>query len=190
MKKHLLILSLLCVFPVWALAADTDFGKAITQARLKVPEDAGVRSFLGIRQKSGQMSLADIDAEIIIVEIFSMYCPYCQRHAPATNELFDAIESGNATREKIRLIGIGVGNSAHEAAFFKKKYGIRFPLFSDANSAVLNSLPGVRTPYYFAIRKKGKSLNVFLQQQGAFDDPQAFLRTVIEKSGASARGKQ
>ncbi|HQI00458.1 MAG TPA: redoxin domain-containing protein [Deltaproteobacteria bacterium] len=193
--KKISCLSLAFLFCAWfssagAAVPEQGYGKAITRARLQPIDDKAAAAYLGIPQKSGGVSLGDIDADIIIVEIFSMYCPYCQRHAPATNELFDAIESGNATREKIRLIGIGVGNSAHEAAFFKKKYGIRFPLFSDANSAVLNSLPGVRTPYYFAIRKKGKSLNVFLQQQGAFDDPQAFLRTVIEKSGASARGKQ
>ncbi|HNY66224.1 MAG TPA: TlpA disulfide reductase family protein [Deltaproteobacteria bacterium] len=183
MKKHLLILSLLCVFPVWALAADTDFGKAITQARLKVPEDAGVRSFLGIRQKSGQMSLADIDAEIIIVEIFSMYCPYCQKHAPMTNALHQAIEAGSDTRGKVKLIGIGVGNSPFEVKFFQKKYGILFPLFDDANSAVLNSLTGIRTPYYFGIRRNGTTLQTFFSRQGAFDDPQAFLKTVLEKSG-------
>lgn len=192
--KKLTYLPFVILFCVWfssagAAGPEQIYSTAITQVRLQPTDDKAAPEYLGIGRKGGKIMLGDIDADIIIIEIFSMYCPYCQKHAPATNKLFDAIESGKASREKIKLIGIGVGNSAHEAAFFKKKYGIKFPLFPDANSSVLNSLPGVRTPYYFAIRKSGKSLNVFFQQQGAFDDPQAFLKTVVEKSGAHSGGK-
>jgi peroxiredoxin len=100
-----------------------------------------------------------------------------------TNKLQTAIETRSDTRGKVRLIGIGVGNSPYEVKFFKKKYGIRFPLFDDANSAVLNSLSGIKTPHYFAIRKKGRSLNVFFTQQGAFEDAETFLNTVMNKAG-------
>jgi thiol-disulfide isomerase/thioredoxin len=182
LKICLGILVILCVFPFWAWAAESDYSKAITQAKLKVPEDASVRSSLGIKQKSGQMMLSDIDAEIVIVEIFSMYCPHCQKHAPVTNKLHQAIEAGPETRGKVKLIGIGVGNSPFEVKFFKNKYGVLFPLFDDANSAVLNSLTGIQTPHYFGIRKSGKSLRVFLSQQGAFEDAGVFLKTVLDKS--------
>lgn len=191
MKKFTLCLSIVVLLSVVPLmsgsaAPDRDYSKAITQVRLQLPEDKNTASSLGIRQKSGRIMLSDIDAEIIIIEIFSMYCPYCQKHAPETNKLFEAIEANPGTRGKVGLIGIGVGNSAHEVAFFKKKFGIRFPLFADADSAVLNSLPGVRTPYYFCIRKIGRSLNVFFTQQGAFDDARTFLKTVLDKSGSAS----
>jgi len=181
----IILLVLYGVFPICSelAAAEQDFPAAITQVKLKLPDDPDVPALLGIKQKSGQITLNDIDGEVIIIEIFSMYCPFCQRHAPMTNKLYQAIETRSDTRGKVRLIGIGVGNSPYEVKFFKKKYGIRFPLFDDANSAVLNSLSGVKTPYYFAIRKTGKSLNVFFTQQGAFDDVDAFLKTVLTKSG-------
>ena len=135
--------------------------------KLSVPDDPDVKAYLGIKQKSGQFMLSDIDGEIIIIEIFSMYCPYCQKHAPMANKLYQAIEEGKETRGKVKLIGIGVGNSAYEVKFFKKKYGVPFPLFDDANSAVLNSIRGIRTPTYFGIRKNGKTLSVFLYTAGA-----------------------
>lgn len=173
---------LLPLVPAWAAPTDADFGRAIVQARLSVPEDPAVRSALGIRKASGQMMLSDIDAGVILVEIFSMYCPYCQKHAPMTNKLHQAIESGPATRGKVKLIGIGVGNSPFEVKFFRKKYGILFPLFDDGNSAIMNTITGIKTPYYFGIRKNGGALQVFFTQQGAFEDPQAFLKTVLDKS--------
>jgi peroxiredoxin len=185
MKKISLLIGILCVTciaPLLARAAEADFPKAIVQATLKVPDDAGVRSALGIKQKSGTFNLGDIEGSVVIVEIFSMYCPFCQRHAPATNALFQTIQADPATRGSVKLIGIGVGNTSYEVNFFKKKYGILFPLFDDANSSVLNSLKGVRTPYYFGIRKNNGALQVFFAQQGAFDDPKAFLKTVLDKS--------
>ncbi|MRR14197.1 redoxin domain-containing protein [archaeon] len=166
-----------------AFAAEKDFPAAIIKARLKLPDDPAAGAALGIKQKPGTtIALSDIDADIIIIEIFSMYCPFCQRHAPMTNKLYQLIQADSAKKGKVRLIGIGVGNSPYEVKFFKKKYSIEFPLFDDANSAVLNSLQGVKTPHYFAIKKTDKALNVFFMQQGAFDDPESFLKTVMSKS--------
>lgn len=180
------IIVLLSLTILWAgsdPAQIQDYSKAITQVKLSVPDDPVVKAYLGIKQKSGQVMLSDIDGEVIIIEIFSMYCPYCQRHAPMANKLFQVIEEDKKTRGKIKLIGIGVGNSAYEVKFFKKKYGVPFPLFDDANSAVLNSVRGIRTPTYFGIRKNGNTLSVFFTQQGPYDDAQAFLQTVLMKSG-------
>jgi thiol-disulfide isomerase/thioredoxin len=182
-----IILVLLSLTFLWAgsdPAQIQDYSKAITQVKLSVPDDPDAKAFLGITQKSGQFMLSDIDGEIIIIEIFSMYCPYCQRHAPMANKLYQAIEEGKETHGKVKLIGIGVGNSPYEVKFFKKKYGVPFPLFDDANSAVLNSVRGIRTPTYFGVRKNGKTLSVFFTQQGPYDNAQTFLQTVLKKSGS------
>jgi thiol-disulfide isomerase/thioredoxin len=176
------IVILLCILPLWAGAAEADWPKAITQAKLQPPFDPEALSALGLSGKSGPVSLGDINGSIIIVEIFSMYCPFCQKHAPATNTLHQAIESNQGLRGKVRLMGIGVGNTPFEVKFFKKKYGIKFPLFADGNSSIMNSLVGIKTPYYFGIRRDGKDLKVFFTRQGAFDDAQVFLKTVLDKS--------
>jgi hypothetical protein len=186
MKKMMNLLAMAIVligasFP--AIAAEADWPGAILQARLLPPaDDPGALAALGVAKGSGPITLADIDGSVIIVEIFSMYCPFCQRHAPATNALYKAIQADPSTRAKVRLLGIGVGNTPYEVSFFKKKYGILFPLFDDGKSQVLNGLKGVRTPYYFCFRKNGSSLQVFFTQAGAFDDPGAFLKTVLAKS--------
>jgi len=69
MKKIILLLGIMCIIciaPQWAGAAEADWPKALTQAALQVPGDAGVRSALGIKQKSGSFKLGDIEGSIII----------------------------------------------------------------------------------------------------------------------------
>ncbi|MGO9147006.1 MAG: peroxiredoxin family protein [Desulfomonilia bacterium] len=189
MKKPVLVFFSFVLFFATILLAgspsvqEQNYAKAITQLRLAVPEDAEARDYLGIKQKAGQIMLTDIDTDIIIVEVFNMYCPYCQRHAPTANKLYQAIESGMTTKGRVKFIGIGAGNTPYEVKFFKKKYDIPFPLFDDKDSALLNNLTGLRTPYYFGIRKNGKDLSVFFTQQGSYDDADDFLRTVVKKSG-------
>jgi protein-disulfide isomerase len=84
--RTLVALLVLCGFSALsmnAFASDEDFPEAIVKAKLKMPEDPAAGPALGVKQKPGEtISLTDIDAEIIIVEIFSMYCPHCQKHAP------------------------------------------------------------------------------------------------------------
>lgn len=181
MKKLLLSVTFFFIL-VTTLSGAVYLGTVIERVALPVPADETDRRYLGIGQKSGQFTLGDIDAEIIIVEIFSMYCPHCQRHAPTANKLYEIIEADKKTRGRVKLIGIGVGNSAYEVKFFKKKYTIPFPLFDDGNSLILNQLTGIRTPTFFGVRKTGSKVEAFFIDQGPHDDPEAFLKNVIRKS--------
>jgi peroxiredoxin len=183
--KKISVFCLVAVLTGSLLLGAVYYGSIIEKVSLAVPVDAGDRSYLGIKQDTGQISLADIDADIVIIEIFNMYCPHCQRHAPTANKLYQIIETDKRTQGRVKLIGIGVGNSPYEVKLFKKKYTVPFPLFDDPNSAVLNKLTGIKTPSFFGIMKKGKVAEAFFMEQGPHDDADAFLRKVIQQSGLS-----
>lgn len=111
-----------------------------------------------------------------------MYCPVCQREAANVNTLFNLIEK-NKSPVQIKLIGIGAGNSSFEVDFFKKKYTIEFPLFSDSDFTIHKKIGAVRTPHFFGlVLQKNGEFRIFYSKSGDISDPAIFLKTLLEKS--------
>ena len=150
---------------------------------LTVPANPDHRAYLGLGAEA-RFTIPQIKADLVIIEIFSMYCPHCQREAPRVNQLYEAIQADATLKERVRLIGIGVGNSPFEVQVFKQKYNIPFPLFSDADFAIHQMLGEVRTPYFIGVRINGDgSHSVTYSRLGGFEDPAAFLDTMVLEAG-------
>ena len=122
-------------------------GELLVGIQLDAPASEDVRTYLGLTE-GGSFDPTNIDGRLLVIEIFSMYCPHCQREAPAVNRLYQAIEGSEALRGRVKMIGIGVGNSAYEVDHFRKHYQIAFPLFPDEDFIVHQSLGEVRTPFF------------------------------------------
>ncbi len=150
-------------------------GVVLPKVMLDKPADAGKLAYLGL-SGSGSFALTDIAAKIVIVEFYSLYCPYCQAEASNTVKLYRDIQNDPALKDTIKLIGIGVGNSDYEVTLFRDKYGIPFPLFSDEEFARVKELGIQFTPHFLVVRidKKGKA-HVLYSQSGSMGDPKEFL---------------
>jgi len=121
---------------------------------------------------------------VVIIEIFSMYCPYCQREAPNVNKLYNKIQASPNLKSKIRLVGIGVGNSAYEVDVFRKKYNISFPLYSDGDFRIHKFLGEPRTPYFIGVKiNPDGSHRIFYSKLGELGDVDKFLDEMIRLSG-------
>jgi thiol-disulfide isomerase/thioredoxin len=127
-----------------------EVGDRLVTMRLETPESSDQRSYLGL-EPSATFEPTSITGRLLIIEIFSMYCPHCQREAPAVNRLHQAIEASETLRGKAKLIGIGVGNSTYEVDHFRKHYQIAFPLFPDEEFVIHKALGEVRTPYFIIV---------------------------------------
>jgi peroxiredoxin len=94
--------------------------------------------------------LLEIKAKTVILVAFSMYCPHCQREAPALNDL-NALIASRGLSEDVKLIGVGIGNSDFEVQVFRDKYAITFPLFSDPDFKVNKEIGEVGTPFFYVL---------------------------------------
>ncbi|HPB40200.1 MAG TPA: redoxin domain-containing protein [Flexilinea sp.] len=158
-------------------------GGSLPEIILSVPENPRDQQYLGLSE-DGKFAISKIKAEVVIIQIFSMYCPHCQADAPRVNQLFKKITANDPLKDKIKLIGIAIGNSAFETSHFENTYKVEFPLFPDGDYAIHKKLGDVRTPYYIGVKlNKGKKPRVFYSKAGGVMDVDQFLEAILNKSG-------
>ena len=149
---------------------------------LPIPKEEQGKSYLGL-SGSGKFNTTQIKTKILIIEIFSMYCPYCQREAPEINRLYSIIEKSPDLKGKIKLIGIGAGNSPFEVQVFKEKYTVPFPLFSDEHFTLHKCFGEVRTPYFIGVKiNDDGSHRIFYSKLGEFKGAEPFLELMLQLS--------
>ncbi|MEZ4524494.1 MAG: TlpA disulfide reductase family protein [Desulfobacterales bacterium] len=174
-KSFFLFITCLLILPAAAMAGETD------------KEDSPLKKGSFFPETGITLPKADV----LIIQIFSMYCPHCQKEAPALNDFYEKIEADPLLRDRIKLIGIGAGNSEYEVDFFRKKYDVRFPLFPDADFAIHRKIGEVRTPYFVGVTfaENGKPL-IFHSHLGGIGTPEEFLDSIIKESGMKQGGEK
>ena len=176
---------------LWAQDTPSDYRNAVAKLKLQVPEDPAARKYLGIQAPSGKIPLSQIKSEFVLIHVFSMYSLPCQRHAPAANKLYQAIDSRKDLKDRIKMIGIGMGNSQFEVGVFRDKYSVSFPLFDDGDSSIATLFSGMRIPCYIGLRSgNGEEPEVFFSKPGGFTEAEDFLDSFVKASGIQLGGVQ
>lgn len=184
------ICAFLCISPVQAATSPPPAGGVLPDISLTVPQKSEHRKYLGL-SGSGIFKIPDIKAKVILVEIFSMYCPFCQRDAPNVKELYRIIENNPNLKDTIKLIGIGAGNSPYEVEVFGKTYDIPFPLFEDRDFSIHKVLGEVRTPYFIGVKINDDGTHqVFYSKLGSVTEADQFLKVILQLSGLAQGGAQ
>ncbi len=161
------------------LSATALAGEPFPDVNLNGTLTADQKAYLGITSDSFKIS--DIDADYLFVEAFSMYCPICQRDAPSVNAAYEAIQA-IAGSDRIKFIGIATGNTPFEAAFYQKKYDVKFPLFHDEDFIIHKALNEIGTPSYYIVKKNGSSLETLFFKEGEMHGAQGLISTIRENT--------
>lgn len=164
--------------------------KPFPEFNLPMPQREAEKGYLGL-SGTGSFTTGQIKAPVLIVEVFSFYCPYCQQAAPRVNELYQAIQGRPNVQDKIKIIGIGYSNSLYEVDSFKEKYNVLFPLFPDQNTEIFKLLGARGTPTFIGVKRNSQGLQEqFYWGEGAFRDVQQFLTEIIKLSGLEEEVKK
>ena len=189
MKRNLMLFVLMTCFFLTASssihAADKppQKGESLPAINLPIPKSPDEKNYLGL-SGGGSFKIPQIKAKAVIIEIFSMYCPYCQKDAPGVNELYTLIENDPDLKKKVKLIGIAAGNTPFEVDVYRKNYTVPFPLFPDQDFTIHKACGEVRTPYFIVVRINEDGSHLIVHSQlGEYPGAKPFLELVLKSSG-------
>ena len=139
--------------------------------------------------------LKNIDAELIILEFMSVYCPSCQMQAPIFNQLHSEIGKDSTLQSRVKMLGIGVGNNPKEVSLFREDREVAFPILPDPKFVVYERLANsMRTPYTLMLRKDAKGNLIFVGSHmgliRSYESYLAEIKAVMEYSEDSLKQKQ
>jgi thiol-disulfide isomerase/thioredoxin len=158
-------------------------GAGFPAFELPMPGSEADKGYLGIKG-SGTFTIGQIKAPVLIIEVFSFYCPHCQRSAAQINDLYRMIEQRADLKGKVKMIGIGAKNSAFEVDSYRERYQVPFPLFPDEGLEITEKLGVKGTPTFIGVTVDGKGVQKqFYFGEGGFQDNQKFLTEIIRLSG-------
>ncbi len=179
----IIVLSFALGGPAFAAGSTPVKGGTLPAIRLPIPGDSDEKIYLGLSGE-GFFEIRQIKAEGVLIKVFNLYCPICQSSALAMVNLYRQIENNPDLKDKIKLIGIGAGNTPTEIEVFRQTYNTPFPIFPDEDLSIHNLLGEVKIPSFIAIRmKKDGSHKIVYTHLGGLGDTALFLALMVEAYG-------
>jgi thiol-disulfide isomerase/thioredoxin len=173
----------ICTCTAFAGKEPPSEGDLLPEIVMAVPNNLDHQKYLGLSDE-GSFTVPQIKAVVVIVEIFSMYCPYCQAEAPFLNELYNKIQNNSKLKDNFKMIGIGAGNTTFEVNHFRKTYQIPFPLFPDDDFSIHKKIGEVRTPYFFAVGiNEDGTHKILYSKLGRLKDHNQFINMLLQRAG-------
>ena len=169
----LLILCLFCG-PAFSLEPPQK-GDHIPELGLIAPNEPAQAEYLGT--KAGDIfKLADLDCELVLLEIVGVYCPFCHEQAPLFNNLKKRISRAKLD-SKVKMLAVASGATVEEISYLIKQSGYRYPVLRDQDYELHKKLGEPKTPYTILFNKKGE---VLFAQAGIVKDIDRLFTTMRE----------
>ena len=180
----LLIVSLflaLIPFGPPSLARVLEPGDTFPLIYLDQPSAPEEQNYLGLspEDKKQKITIADINAELVVVEFMNRYCPSCQAQVPIMNRAYALIEGQPEHKNKVRLIGIGAGNNNEELKGFRTEQAIPFPLFQDPEFIAYDAIGDPEgTPFTILVRRVNNSFVVLSTHLGRISSAEDLVKDI------------
>ncbi|GAU09158.1 peroxiredoxin family protein [Desulfoplanes formicivorans] len=177
MKKWWLVFCMFLFVPSAFAGGELEIGQDFPGLLLPRPSEQAMTAYLGLADGVREFNVSQIKADLIVVEFFSMYCPHCQHEAPLLNDLYDLLRKEGLDAQ-VKMMGIGIGNSAYEVGIFQEKFEIPFPLFADEDYIWHAEVGQVGTPYFVFVTLDQGVGKVAFTHIGRIDSASWFLMKV------------
>jgi hypothetical protein len=95
------------------------------------------------------------------------------------------IEQNAKIKGKIKLIGIGMKDDVHYINFFREKFKVPYPLFTDKTLEIHKLIGEPKVPFFIGLKlKSGGKKDIFYTRLGPVEGSASeFLQLIMKKSG-------
>ena len=100
--------------------------------------------------------LSQVKTKLLVADIFSVYCPVCQKNAPLVNQLFKIIQEDPNLNKNIKMLGISLEKDPSELAVYKQKFKVEFPMVLGPEQEIKKSFQFL--PVLLLLDQNGKIL--------------------------------
>lgn len=136
------------------------------------------RAYLGIPWKK-KFSLKDMKGTLFVFEVFSTYCLSCPKNIPVLNTAYASTKNDPAFKEKVKVVGIAVGNTASEMQQYNKEFKVSYPVLTDYSFAAHKALGNVRVPFTIFVKRDDRGQCVVVAtHQGVYDTAEEVMKTL------------
>jgi hypothetical protein len=112
------------------------------------------RGYLGVGA-SGPFTIDAVRADLVVVEFFNASCYACNLMAPVMDVAWQSVAARADLRDRVRFVGIGVGNTREQVRDFHDRYDTPFPMLADPEFAAFDALGTAEgTPYVMLVRRR------------------------------------
>ena len=121
--------------------------------RLLLGENAGSHGLPGLPAQAEFLSIEKLDVSYVVLVVFDLYCPACQKSAGNMKRLAEQISTDYPS---IPVVGVGSGDTAFETRKFREKFKLPFLCISDREETVSDYYQVERTPSVIVLTKTEK----------------------------------
>lgn len=159
-------------------------GAVFPETSLNPLASAKDRAYLGLAAND-RFTIKDLKAEVILVDIFDVYCIPCQKQAPFYNELYGMIQSNPKTRDRIKMIAVAEGNQDDEIKKFRDHFKVPYPIASDPEYALNKAVGGPPAPFTIIVQKSPDKLTVAATHLGINKDMKGLFKELQSLLGTA-----
>lgn len=146
-------------------------GMKLPAFRLSSPSSADALQYLGLT-KAEPFSLSQVSSKLILVEVLSVFCQYCQKQTPSMNRIYQYIQDDQHLAQNIKMIGIVAIGDQKAVEAFKTAYRVKFPLIPDPQMEIFGKLQNPAIPLLLLVNRQG---DILLTHSGYLNDADDFF---------------
>lgn len=173
MVCRLLCLLVFLTLTVPALGAPPAAGDRLADLILPTPRDPGAREQLGLQDRE-TFTLSDLKADLILLEVVGIYCPFCVKQVPGFRNLYGRLNKGRL-KGRVAMVALAAGATDAEVRKFVSTGQYLYPVLSDCDYIAHKQLGEPLTPFTMICRPDGTILYAHL---GVIDDIDGLYRQI------------